>query len=63
VVWLCTATIGGLALNSARAESSAAWQLMWTLELLGLTISLVGFALTYVRGDGQGVGALRGATL
>jgi hypothetical protein len=63
VVWLCTATIGGLALNSARAESSAAWQLMWTLELLGLTISLVGFALTYVRGDGEGVAALREATL
>jgi hypothetical protein len=36
---------------------------MWTLELLGLTISLVGFALTYVRGDGEGVGTLRGATL
>jgi cellulose synthase/poly-beta-1,6-N-acetylglucosamine synthase-like glycosyltransferase len=63
VVWLCTATIGGLALNSARAESSAAWQLMWTLELLGLTISVVGFALTYVRGGVEGVAALREATL
>ena len=65
VLWLCTATIGGIALESARHQSVAGWQFFWSLELLGLAAGLVGFTLTYIRGDEESVGvaAFRGAPL
>jgi cellulose synthase/poly-beta-1,6-N-acetylglucosamine synthase-like glycosyltransferase len=65
VLWLCTATIGGIALESARHQSVAGWQFFWSLEQLGLAAGLVGFTLTYIRGDDEGVGvaAFRGAPL
>jgi len=65
VLWLCTATIGGIALESARHQSVAGWQFFWSLELLGLAAGLVGFTLTYIRGEDEGVGvaAFRGAPL
>jgi hypothetical protein len=63
VLWLCTATIGGIALVSARHQSVAGWQFFWSLELLGLAVGLVGFTLTYIRGDEGGVAAFGGAPL
>ena len=51
VFWLATALIGGLALTSARHQAVPDWQFFWSLELLGLAVGLVGFALVYVRGD------------
>src|SRR5436190_8699716 len=63
VLWLCIATIAGLALDSARHQAVADWQFFWSLELLGLAAGLLGFTLTYIRGDDESVVAFRAVPL
>ena len=48
---LSTALIAGLALSSESHQAVRDWQYVWSLELLGLTIGVVGFTLTYLRDD------------
>jgi biofilm PGA synthesis N-glycosyltransferase PgaC len=48
---LSTALIAGVALSSESRQAVHDWQYVWSLELLGLTIGVVGFTLTYLRGD------------
>ena len=55
VFWLAVALIGGLVLYSARHQAVPHWRSFWALELLGLSCGLVGFTLTYIRGDDAGV--------
>jgi hypothetical protein len=45
------ALIAGLALSSESQQAVRDWQYVWSLELLGLTIGVVGFTLTYLRDD------------
>ena len=51
VLWLSTALIAGLTLTSRPQQAVPDWQYVWALELLGLTIGVVGFALAYIHGD------------
>jgi hypothetical protein len=51
VLWLSTALIAGLALTSRPQQAVPDWQYVWALELLGLTIGVVGFALSYIHDD------------
>jgi hypothetical protein len=39
------------------------WRYFWFLELLGLTIGLVGLTLIFVGADNESVGAFRGSPL
>jgi cellulose synthase/poly-beta-1,6-N-acetylglucosamine synthase-like glycosyltransferase len=48
---LSTALIAGVALSSESQQAVRDWQYVWSLELLGLTIGVVGFALGYLRED------------
>jgi len=50
VLLLSTALIAGVALSS-ESQTVRDWQCVWSLELLGLTIGVVGFTLTYLRDD------------
>jgi hypothetical protein len=36
-----------------RQEGAPHWQYFWSFEVLGLTIGVVGFTLTYLRGDDE----------
>jgi drug/metabolite transporter (DMT)-like permease len=51
VLLLSTAVIAGLALSSERQQAVRDWRYVWLLELLGLTIGVVGFTLAYLRDD------------
>ena len=51
VLSLSTALIAGVALSSERQQAVPDWQSIWLLELLGLTIGVVGFTLAYLRDD------------
>jgi cellulose synthase/poly-beta-1,6-N-acetylglucosamine synthase-like glycosyltransferase len=51
VLSLSTALIAGVALSSEHQQAIPDWQSIWLLELLGLTIGVVGFTLTYLRDD------------
>ena len=48
---LSTALIAGVALSAESQQAVRDWQYVWSLELLGLTIGVVGFALGYLRED------------
>jgi cellulose synthase/poly-beta-1,6-N-acetylglucosamine synthase-like glycosyltransferase len=48
---LSTALIAGVALSSESRQAVHDWQYVWSLELLGLTIGVVGFTLAYLRDD------------
>jgi len=60
VLFSSVATIGGVALSSPRQQGIPGWQVFWSLELLGLTAGLVGFALVFLRED-DGRSAFRSA--
>jgi cellulose synthase/poly-beta-1,6-N-acetylglucosamine synthase-like glycosyltransferase len=51
VLCLSTALVAGLALTSTPQQAVPDWQYVWLLELLGLTVGVVGFTLTYLYGD------------
>jgi cellulose synthase/poly-beta-1,6-N-acetylglucosamine synthase-like glycosyltransferase len=54
VLCVSTALIAGIALSSNPQRAVPDWPYIWTVELAGLTIGIVGFVLTFLRDDDSG---------